>query len=83
MEAECGTSTVEAEDEGPPGGNDIRLLPSIIQDQMREYWVKMGVSTLQQCNESLFSALSVQQPRRDRNIPRMCTIGLFCRQNYN
>ena len=82
IEAECGTSTVEAGDEGPPGGNDIGLRPSIISDQIREYLLKMGVSTLQYCNGSSSSAYSVQQPRKDRNIPRMSTTGLFRPKDY-
>lgn len=82
-EADSGTSYVEAEVEGPPGGNDIGLWPSIISEQMRDYWLKRGVSTIQHCDESLFIAHSVQQPRKDRNIPRMCTLGLFRRQNHN
>ena len=83
MEADSGTSYVEAEVEGPPGGNDIGLWPSVISEQMREYWLKSGVSTVQHCDQSLFSAHSVKQPRKDRNFPRMCTLGLFHRQNHN
>ena len=84
MEADSGTSYVGAEVEGPPGGNDIGLWPSIISEQMREYWLKKGVSTVQHCDESLFSAHSVQQPRKDRNIPSIPrTLGLFCRQDHN
>lgn len=82
MEADSDISLSEAEVEGPPGGNDIGLWPSIISEQMREYWLKRGVSTVKHCDERLFSTHSKQQPRKDGN-PRMCTLGLFRRQNHN
>ena len=75
MEAECGTSTVGPKDEDPPGGNDIRLWPSIILDPMQGYWLKIGVSTLKHCNERLFSAHTVQQPRKDSNILKCAQFG--------
>ena len=83
IEAEGDTSFVEDNVEGPPGGNDIGLWPPIISDQMREYWLKMGVSTLQHCDESLFSAHSAQQNRNDVSGSRMCTLSLFRRRNHN
>ena len=81
MEAECGTSTVGPKDEDPPGGNGIRLWPSIILDPMQGYWLKIGVSTLKHCNERSFSAHTLQQPRKDSNILKMCTIRVFRRKN--
>ena len=42
----------------------------------------MGASTLQHCNESSSSAHSVQQHRKDRNVPRMYTTGLFRPKDY-
>lgn len=84
-DSDTDTSSVEMESEaeGPPGGNDIGRWPFIISDQMRDYWLKMGVSAVQHCDENLFSAHSVKQPRKDRNTPRICTLGLFRCQNHN
>ena len=35
--SDSGSPEDDAEDEGPPGGNDIGLWPAIIPEQMREY----------------------------------------------
>ncbi|XP_068216216.1 uncharacterized protein [Palaemon carinicauda] len=82
MEADIDTPFSEAEVEGPPRGNDIGIWPSIISEQMREYWLKRGVSTVKHCDEKLFSTHLKQQTRKDGN-PRMCTLGLFRHQNHN
>ncbi|XP_068243599.1 uncharacterized protein [Palaemon carinicauda] len=65
MEADSDTPLSEAEVEGPPGGNDIVLWPSIISEQMYEYWLKRRVSTVKHCDERLFSTHSKQQTRKD------------------
>ena len=46
MEADSDTSCIKAEVEGPQGVSDIGLKPSITSDQMREYWLKKGLSTV-------------------------------------
>lgn len=71
------------EDDGPPGGNDIGLWPTIIPEKMRDYWVINGISTIQHCDEELFAQHSVKQSRTDRDIPRICSSSLFRRQNHN
>ena len=73
----------ESEAEGLLRENDIGLWPSTISNKMREHWVKNGASTVQHCDENLFSKHSVQQPRKDNGIPRKCTLSLFSRQNHN
>lgn len=92
MPEEHDVQTKSGEDEVPvaemqdldlPRGNDIGLWPPTMSEEIREYWVKQGASTVQNCDECLFSAHSVKQARKDRDIPRICTVGLFHRKNHN
>lgn len=82
-EADRDLSYAEGEVEDLSGGNDIGIWPSIIPEHMQDYWLKRGASTVQHCDKRLFAAHSVHQPRKDRNISRLCTIGLFRRQTHN
>jgi len=74
---------VEESDLSVSGGNDIGLWPAIILEKMREYHVRNGISMIQHCDEELFARHSVQQPRKDKRAPRICSKSLFSRKTRN
>ena len=69
--------------EGSSGGIDISLWPVIIPGNMQQYRLKAGSSTLQHCDEELFSLHSEKQQRKDGYNQRICTLGLFRRRIHN
>ena len=63
--------------------SDIGHWHAILPESFREFWIKSGSSSIRHCSEELFLDHSYRQFRNDRDAPRICTKGLFSRQNHN
>ena len=63
--------------------DDIGKWPLKLSEQMLEYWIQRGSSSVRNCDKDLFDKYSVKQHRKGMEYIRKCSEGLFVKQNRN